>query len=831
MAFAALVVDLTAKLTNLQTGMDRAVKIAEDSSKKIEKAFSFGGAAKAGAGFFAAQVGLESARDALVTVKELSDEWTRTRVLVENVTSSLQEAEGAQRRLFEIAQATRQNYGELTRTFASFARNASEIGITTQQAVELQQTISQAIALSGARADSAASALVQFGQGIAAGVLRGEELNSVLEQAPKLAKAIADGMGVSLATLIKMGKEGELTAEKIIEALLKIAPKMQEEFDKVTPTIADSFTKLTNSFGNVIARIEEAAGPARMLSKLISDIADGIDKVVKFTRTDPVSVGVRAAADAERLVQEEEANLRGLRARPATPARDAGIPKAEQRLANARAQLQSANDALAALNVDKSGRLLKDAAKQAAVKAEKAATDRTKAAEEAGKLLARLQGISNSFDADVAKLVKARDTGALSQEAFDRAATELIKSAGFFPKKSSGSGAGRVRPAEADPLAPLIRDGEKLIETFDRWRESILGNIDPTRELYDELERITKLEGLGPDVGLSFEQAQSARADVEARLKDARDKFERSSAFVGPSIEVTENYRKAKESLDQYIESLRIEADLTGLTDQERDARVKLLDAERAGLERNGKEWLAYRDTIVNALEQRRLAEIDQLRGAPADSRTADILLLTKRLNDQIDELKATGIGDIEKFQADYNAAVQAILGDNQTLKDDAFKLGEAFQSAFEQAIVGGGKLSDVLKGLLNDIASLFLRQQFTAPLAEFLNTSTKGAFGGSTLFDAALALFGGKRALGGNVDAGRTYLVGERGPELFTAGASGRITPNSAMKTAAVTNVYHYHIDSRTDRAAIVADIQRAQMAGFAAQRDARARGNEAFA
>lgn len=829
MAFAALVVDLTAKLTNLQTGMDRAVKIAEDSSKKIEKAFSFGGAAKAGAGFFAAQVGLESARDALVTVKELSDEWTRTRVLIENVTSSLQEAEGAQRRLFEIAQATRQNYGELTRTFASFARNASEIGITTQQAVELQQTISQAIALSGARADSAASALVQFGQGIAAGVLRGEELNSVLEQTPKLAKAIADGMGVPLATLIKMGKEGELTAEKIIEALQKIAPKMQEEFDKVTPTIADSFTKLTNSFGNVIARIEEAAGPARMLSKFISDIADGIDKVVKFTRTDPVSVGVRAAADAERLVQEEEANLRGLRARPATPARDAGIPKAEQRLANARAQLQSANDALAALNVDKSGRLLEDAAKQAAVKAEKAATDRTKAAEEAGKLLARLQGISNSFDADVAKLVKARDAGALSEEAFQRAATELIKSAGFFPKKSSG-GSG-ARPAEADPLAPLIRDGEKLIETFDRWRASILGTIDPTRELYDELDRITKLEGLGPEVGLSFEQAQSARADVEARLKDARDKFERSSSFVGPSIEVTENYRKAKESLDQYLESLRIEADLIGLTDSQREARVKLLDAEKAGLARNSKEWEDYREQIENALNQKRLAEIDQMRGGVSDSRTADILLLSQRLRDQIDEAAFFG-GDITQFQEQYSAAVQAVLGNNQTLKDETYKLGEAFQSAFEQAVLGGDKFSDVLKGLARDVASLFLRQQFTAPLAEFVNASTKNAFSGSTIFDAALALFGGARAMGGDVTAGRTYLVGERGPELFTAGANGRITPNTALKNAApVTNVYHYHIDSRTDRASIVSDIQRAQFASLAMQRDARARGNQSFA
>lgn len=827
MAYAALVVDLTAKLTNLQQGMDRAVKIAQDSSKKIESAFSFGGAAKAGAGFFAAQVGLESIRDTLNKVKDLSDEWTRTRVLIENVTKSIGEAERAQRGLYEAAQATRQNFGELSRSYASFARNSEQLGITSDQAVKLQTTVAQAIALSGARADSAASALVQFGQGIASGVLRGEELNSVLEQTPKLAKALADGMGVPIGELIKMGKEGELTADKIIVALQKVAPQIQREFDKVTPTIADSFTSLNNALGNVINRFNEVIPVASALSNIILGIASALDKIVEFSRFDPNVAAKNAAALNELQAQRAREAIAAIESNDQIP------PATRQRLLDAaRARLDAANRAAVANanRLAEQGQLPDGSPRPNFAELDKQmearfARQKTQAAEAAGAVVAEMNGISKAFEKNAAAIRAAFEAGVYgdpndpkTKATYEGLITQLMKKSGFFPtpkKKDS-----------TDPLQGIIRDAEQRDTQLGRIRERLLEAIDPARKLRAELDDINRLERLGPDQGgISTTQAAQARlaiqneiADVEARV--ARERQQQ----VEPLTEV-------RESLDEYIKGLQLEASLLQFSETERATRLKLLEYEKKGLTEGSEEWEKYRKAIESALAASRLADIDRQRGGSADRRTDDLRLAVADFNRQL-ELGPDG-PTLEYLQEQFRQRAAVILDTTKVAKDEVFKLGDAFGSAFEKAVVEGGKLSDVLAGLAEDVAKLVLRQQITAPLAAFINKGLGGTKGGeNTLFDLAVTglkgLFG--RALGGNVDAGKTYLIGERGPELFTAGANGRITPNSALAAGGSTTHNHYYIDSRTDRSVIVADIQRAQLAALGAQRDARARGNEAY-
>ena len=112
------------------------------------------------------------------------------------------------------------------------------------------------------------------------------------------------------------------------------------------------------------------------------------------------------------------------------------------------------------------------------------------------------------------------------------------------------------------------------------------------------------------------------------------------------------------------------------------------------------------------------------------------------------------------------------LLGDGIKEVDDfARQLGLTFSSAFEDAVISGKNLSDVLKGLAQDVARIFLRKTVTEPMAGALSDMFKG-------FDFA-GLFGGGRASGGAVSAGRFYVVGENGPELFAPGQSGTIVPN----------------------------------------------------
>ncbi len=147
-----------------------------------------------------------------------------------------------------------------------------------------------------------------------------------------------------------------------------------------------------------------------------------------------------------------------------------------------------------------------------------------------------------------------------------------------------------------------------------------------------------------------------------------------------------------------------------------------------------------------------------------------------------------------------------------------AHDLGLTFTSAFEAAVIGGKKLSDVLRGLGRDIAGVILRKGVTEPLGNFLTDSLKSMDIGK--------LFG-FRAEGGPVSGGSPYIVGERGPELFVPGASGAIVPNGGFGGGEVSITQHINIDSRSDQASILAGMAAAKNAAVAEVRSLIRRGS----
>jgi hypothetical protein len=125
----------------------------------------------------------------------------------------------------------------------------------------------------------------------------------------------------------------------------------------------------------------------------------------------------------------------------------------------------------------------------------------------------------------------------------------------------------------------------------------------------------------------------------------------------------------------------------------------------------------------------------------------------------------------LKEAQDNYIAMTSEAEKVNSVTKD----LGFTFASAFEDAIVEGGKLRDILKGLEQDIMRIITRQLVTQPLAEGIT----GIIGG--MFPA--------RAMGGPVSANQSYLVGEHGPEIFTPQHSGNVTPNNRIGGYTVVN------------------------------------------
>lgn len=210
-----------------------------------------------------------------------ADSWTELQNRLKLVTNSSQELTKATNDVYNIAQATRQSLDSTAQVYQRFADNADRLGLSQQKVAELTETVSKAVAISGASAASAEAALTQFGQALASGQLRGEELNSVMEQTPGLARAIADGMGASVGELRKKAQDGEMTIEKVIQALEHTADSVDKKFATSVTTVSQGFTNLQSAMTKFIGEANQGTGATQLLTTGMTTLADNLSLVAK----------------------------------------------------------------------------------------------------------------------------------------------------------------------------------------------------------------------------------------------------------------------------------------------------------------------------------------------------------------------------------------------------------------------------------------------------------------------------------------------------------------------------------------------------------------------
>lgn len=214
------------------------------------------------------------------------------------VTDSASEQAFIQERLFEIAQDSRLGYSGLAATYAQTARSSDELQVSQTRLLAVNQTIAQSMTISGGSAASMSAALTQLSQGLASGTLRGEELNSVIEQTPRLAQALAQGMGISIGQLRAMGQEGRITALTVIEALEKSAESVRREFESMTPTINGSYQTLKNSGSLFVTEMDRATGASADLAKGIKGLADNVTGLAREINSNKDAINVVASGAA-----------------------------------------------------------------------------------------------------------------------------------------------------------------------------------------------------------------------------------------------------------------------------------------------------------------------------------------------------------------------------------------------------------------------------------------------------------------------------------------------------------------------------------------------------
>lgn len=212
-----------------------------------------------------------------------ADSYTELQNRMRLVTDSQNEMVAATEAVFDIALRTNQAVGATSEVYQRFAKNAETLKISQAEVAELTETVSKAVAMSGASSASAEAALMQFGQAMASGELRGAELNSVMEQTPGLAQAIADGLGVSVGALKDMGKNGELQIPKVIAALQKVKSSVDSDFNKTITTLSASFTNLETSMMKFVGEVDSTYGVTQKLGDGVEFVADNLEELVKVS--------------------------------------------------------------------------------------------------------------------------------------------------------------------------------------------------------------------------------------------------------------------------------------------------------------------------------------------------------------------------------------------------------------------------------------------------------------------------------------------------------------------------------------------------------------------
>lgn len=292
---------------------------------------------------------------------EYADEWTNLSNRLRIVTRDQIDFAIAQNDVLRIARDTRQPLDATAELYQRIANNASHLGLSIKQVGPLVTTISKAVALSGVSADTARMGLVQLGQAFAAGQLRGQDLNSVLEELPGVADAIARGMGKSSAQLKSMAEEGKLTVGNLVEALTRAAGGTDTLFEKVQTTVGQTMTRLQTEIVKYIGESDQATGASARLAQGITYVAEHLDGIVKLGVS--LAVGRIAVYFGQSAVAATQAATAWVGAQRALveetikqhEAAQAALAKAQGDRAAAAAKLQNAQAAEASAQAELAG--------------------------------------------------------------------------------------------------------------------------------------------------------------------------------------------------------------------------------------------------------------------------------------------------------------------------------------------------------------------------------------------------------------------------------------------------------------------------------------------
>ena len=221
-------------------------------------------------------LGLRLFSGGIAGLASTADEFNNYQSRITLVSKSNQEASRTFRQLMTVANDTGQLFSATAELYTRVYRAMGDRA-NSQELLQFTKTINQSMVVSGANAQEASAAIIQLSQGMASGTLRGEEFNSVAEQAPVILEMLQKSLGKTRGELRKMAEEGELTTEVVLRAVRESAEGVQAQYDQMPKTIGRAVNELSNAWMQFIGQTDGALSASSVAATVISTLAQNLN--------------------------------------------------------------------------------------------------------------------------------------------------------------------------------------------------------------------------------------------------------------------------------------------------------------------------------------------------------------------------------------------------------------------------------------------------------------------------------------------------------------------------------------------------------------------------
>ena len=751
----SIFIKLAAEIADFKNDMEKASRVLNDNVNKMQKSLK---GLNAGLAAIGVVVAADRIKDLGVQLVNTADRFNQLQGRVKNSLDSINEFDSTFKKLIASSNQTGSSLDTVSQAFVRLRPAAQDLGRTNEELIKFNETFLKMGAIAGATQEEIGATMIQLSQGLASGTLRGDELRSVMEQMPKVARTIADSMGIPFRSFKEAAADGLVTSEAVFNAIIDKAKETDEAFSKLPPSVDRSMRKIQNSFALLVDQLNATTGTTDTLASAFQRFGKILDNVTEFLAKHQKEA--RAVFEALKSLSDVVFDV----------AKNLGD------MANLRGVLTSMfyDTETGAVNVTKA----------------------------LGKLSIQILRFSRDTRLVVSDL---RTLTELSGSAIGGAAiggTATFATTGNPVLAAVGAGLGGV--------VGFLKGSTEAMPSADKRASQIKKDFETNRARIDKIMQGLSAGGGGFSPsgtvsgggrtgsgggGKSNKKVSKTVSDAERELERLKSQAESLKDSVRKPWELMrDEIAEADKLLKLHLISMETYNRVVENVGKKTDDMIKV-----EGLDQAMEAFMAPIEKGADSVLEDFATGLDKIKDSV--SRQQDVLKSIetpqeKYLNQvgEISQLFNDGWLSIDQYTLaldNLNKEGQNSLGD---LESAIFSMGTSFEQSFMQFTqTGKFAFKDMITSMLQDLSRLIFQMTVIQPLfggakanggtggifTNMVSSLVGGLFGGGSKVKMYGSSFGPAFANGGQTPANQPFMVGERGPEIMSFDRPAYVTPN----------------------------------------------------